>query len=83
MSLLPRGVYRASYLSESGHPLLVAITEDHRRIATREVTTPDQAIPMLADLWNLLDQADPEYKRRSSARALGLSVAGALTLLVL
>lgn len=53
-----RGIYRTRYLSEDGHPMLVAVDSRGRRFYTVElqaVTDEDEAADMLEAILDALD----------------------------
>ena len=75
MQYLPRGVHYARALSRNGHPLLVAIDNDHRWIDWREVPPDANAYQLLDELYAALDAADPDHARRKAPRDGVIAVA--------
>jgi len=68
--LLARGVYRAHWLSPQGKYLFFAVDAYHRLVegSRVEVDAADDPEPVLAALWRMLDDADPENSRRAKVR---------------
>jgi hypothetical protein len=69
--LLPRGVYRAPYLTEDGDMVLFAVDHRHRIIPDGmmmlEPGSP-MAVESSATLWRRLDAADPEHRPPAGRR---------------
>ena len=73
MSLLPRGVYCAPYLSLDGFPVLLAVDADHRLVAVREVGDGDDSLRVFDQMYATLDALDQPRpaNQREGARLTG------------
>lgn len=60
---LSRGVWTAPYLSQSGHPLLIAVDQRGRYVAQAQVFRSDDEADVAEMLWRVLDERDPVVRR--------------------
>lgn len=68
MSLVGRGVFRRSYLTPEGREVLVAVDFESKEVGSVILEPDDNQLTVLAELWDLLDLADPEHQRRIGPR---------------
>ena len=71
----PRGGWDLDIDSACGHPIIVAVDSQNRRIAEQVVVDPSQYDAAVAALWALLDELEPPDRlatRRARRRHLSL-----------
>lgn len=64
MPLVERGVYSRPWLTAEGREVFVAVDFLSREVGCTTVEAGDNPYTALADLWDLLDLADPDHVRR-------------------
>lgn len=69
--LVGRGVYRAAFLTLSGHAIFTAVRSDHRRLQRAIAYTREEEQGVSDMLERLLDRVDPVSARRRGLRRAG------------